>query len=535
MADVFLSYARHDVAAAEGAARELGKVGFSVWFDRELPAHRPYSDVIAAELESASAVLVFWSKASVESQWVRSEANRARELGKLIQARVDNVRLPMPFDQIQCADLAKWRGRTSHSAWSQVRKSIDALVGGEGVAARAAPPKVLVTRRNAIIGTGAVTAVAAGGSVFWLGQGRGRQPSPEAELLIQKGIDALQTNDAFDANDPAASSQAIALLSDATEAAPQSATAWGALALAYAVRGKGTPLSERSGFDLRSRAAARRALALDAREPRALGGLRMIDPVYRNWAAAERADREALELQPHMPLLLFLLADVLGNVGRWRDASVLAKEYDRKHFLIPGADRQIILNLWSAGDLQGADEAIRAAVEHWAQQPLIWRVQLSYLTYSGRASEALQMLSNDNRPASISRGYIAAMQVTAKALNGAGDVAAAVAKNLAYLKSSPTAVFEAAHACTALGAGEDAINLLEGYYFGEGEWSALAPRGGDYDRVTSPLFQPPMRPIWKEGRFGRLLARIGLGKYWRQSGTVPDFRKSSAAALVSQR
>ena len=120
MADVFLSYARPDAAAAERIARQLGKAGWSVWYDRDLPAHRAYSDVIATELESASAVLVLWSRASADSEWVRSEANRARELHKLVQARVGEGRLPMPFDQIQCADLSGWRGAKTDPGWRLV-------------------------------------------------------------------------------------------------------------------------------------------------------------------------------------------------------------------------------------------------------------------------------------------------------------------------------------------------------------------------------------------------------------------------------
>lgn len=95
VADVFLSYARPDAAAAARMARELGKSGRTVWYDSELPAHRAYADVIERELEAAAAVVVLWSRAAVDSQWVRSEANRARELGKLVQARLDGTRLPM--------------------------------------------------------------------------------------------------------------------------------------------------------------------------------------------------------------------------------------------------------------------------------------------------------------------------------------------------------------------------------------------------------------------------------------------------------
>jgi hypothetical protein len=34
-----------------------------------------------------------------------------------------------------------------------------------------------------------------------------------------------------------------------------------------------------------------------------------------------------------------------------------------------------------------------------------------------------------------------------------------------------------------------------------------------------------MRTLWSDPRFTRLLQRIGLEDYWRQSRTVPDFRR----------
>ena len=142
MADVFLSYARQSAEAAQTIASALRDQGYSVWFDEELPAHRTYADVIATELDAAAAVLVLWSEAAVQSQWVRSEANRAREKGNLVQARVDSARLPMPFDQIQCAQLSN--DTLEGSAWKSVVIAIAALVNGEPVPS----VEVVVARGN---------------------------------------------------------------------------------------------------------------------------------------------------------------------------------------------------------------------------------------------------------------------------------------------------------------------------------------------------------------------------------------------------
>ena len=77
-----------------------------------------------------------------------------------------------------------------------------------------------------------------------------------------------------------------------------------------------------------------------------------------------------------------------------------------------------------------------------------------------------------------------------------------------------------------MGDATTSLHLLAGYYFGEGEWAGLAPPGGDQDRLTSPLFQPPMRSLWRDPRFGGLLKRIGLEDYWRKSRTIPDYRRN---------
>ncbi len=129
MSEVFISYARSTAPQARQVADALRALGYSVWRDDELPAHRAYAEVIEERLTAARAVVVIWSAEATRSQWVFSEANRAREDGKLVQMAVDGARLPMPFDSIQCADLAGWRGDTDAPGWRKVVASIADLVG----------------------------------------------------------------------------------------------------------------------------------------------------------------------------------------------------------------------------------------------------------------------------------------------------------------------------------------------------------------------------------------------------------------------
>src|SRR3954451_22115700 len=129
MADVFISYARPDEPIAERLAEALRGQGYEVWRDADLPAHQAYADVIQERLKSAKAVVVLWSAEAAKSQWVRSEADAARQLGTLIQATIDGCVPPMPFDQIQCADLKDWDGTTEAAGWRKLAGSVTALAG----------------------------------------------------------------------------------------------------------------------------------------------------------------------------------------------------------------------------------------------------------------------------------------------------------------------------------------------------------------------------------------------------------------------
>jgi adenylate cyclase len=140
MSDIFISYARSTAAQARQVAEALRALGYGVWRDDELPPHRAYAEVIEERLASAKVVVVIWSADAVQSQWVRSEANRGRADGKLVQLSLDGARLPMPFDQIQCADLAGWTGTPDAPGWLKVVASVADLTSRSGKGAQTSRP-----------------------------------------------------------------------------------------------------------------------------------------------------------------------------------------------------------------------------------------------------------------------------------------------------------------------------------------------------------------------------------------------------------
>ena len=127
MAHVFVSYARSDEDLAADISDGLREAGFEVWRDDELPAHRAYAEVIEERIKGASAVVVLWSTEACKSQWVRAEADTARSARTLVQATLDGTIPPLPFNQIQCADLKGWDGQRTAPGWRKLLASVTEL------------------------------------------------------------------------------------------------------------------------------------------------------------------------------------------------------------------------------------------------------------------------------------------------------------------------------------------------------------------------------------------------------------------------
>jgi len=94
MADIFVSYTQGDRDWVWELATALEAEGFSVWWDPNLLPGTKYRDAIRRELGEARAAIVVWSRLSVESDWVRDEAEDARQQGRLVPVLKEPVAPP---------------------------------------------------------------------------------------------------------------------------------------------------------------------------------------------------------------------------------------------------------------------------------------------------------------------------------------------------------------------------------------------------------------------------------------------------------
>ena len=95
--DVFVSYCRGDRSEVLPIIQLLEQAGYNVWWDGLLEAGSVFLHTTEQALEEASAVLVVWTKDSVNSNWVRDEATSGRDSKRLVPITTDGSLPPLGF------------------------------------------------------------------------------------------------------------------------------------------------------------------------------------------------------------------------------------------------------------------------------------------------------------------------------------------------------------------------------------------------------------------------------------------------------
>ncbi len=106
--EVFLSYAHEDFKVAQSISERIGREKWSVFWDRTIPVGFTWDEIVEEAIDTAECVVVLWSPAARNSEWVRIEATEGADRRILAPVLIAEAKIPLRFRQIQAADLIGW-------------------------------------------------------------------------------------------------------------------------------------------------------------------------------------------------------------------------------------------------------------------------------------------------------------------------------------------------------------------------------------------------------------------------------------------
>ena len=184
MADIFLSYSREDAKTANELARVLDHLGWSVFWDRRIPAGSSWDEVVEGELRASKCVVVLWSEVSVKSKWVRTEANFGLRAGTLVPVALDATDPPIAFQLVEAAQLQGWNGDSQHPEFVVLTDGISRHVAPGPLPVPLPDPAPVKTQSNTAVPTEPAVAIP-------------EAVAPKRKDPISLGASVVATNEAY--------------------------------------------------------------------------------------------------------------------------------------------------------------------------------------------------------------------------------------------------------------------------------------------------------------------------------------------------
>lgn len=135
--DIFLSYDSKDLSIAEAFAQAFLDLGFNPFWDRTtiLPGVN-FPSYLKLSIDNSRLVVVLWSKHSVNSLWVESEARRAQKSAKLIPVFIEDIDdddLPFGLEGIHSVRLSGWNGNRANEQFRLLMNAIGLRLKGDPI------------------------------------------------------------------------------------------------------------------------------------------------------------------------------------------------------------------------------------------------------------------------------------------------------------------------------------------------------------------------------------------------------------------
>jgi hypothetical protein len=281
---------------------------------------------------------------------------------------------------------------------------------------------------------------------------------------------------------------------------------------------------------------ARRAFAIDPKEPHALLAMFELQGATLDWFTRDRRLRQIISLDPGNIFALLELVSFLQSAGMNRESWNLNERALAMEPLAPDLLCRRALKHWIAGRVADADRVIDEVRDRWPSYPFGWFVQFIILALTGRARAAMNMLGMPN-PEVFPPPDVDLWKACLPALDNPTPTALASARKACF-DGSKVAGELAAYSVMILSALKEvdaAFDVAVGFLLWRGHvvrggHPPPAPLGTDtgWRANVQWLFTPPCASIRADPRFKEICDGIGLTEYWRRRGVKPDYMFAKA-------
>lgn len=330
--------------------------------------------------------------------------------------------------------------------------------------------------------------------------------------------------------------EAIGLYREAVRLAPRNADAWGMLG--YACAGASHWRDRVESESLREQATMGGQTALDLEPENALGELALAEALpymgTNNWLPRDRRLRHALSAQPENPEILFALAFILRFTGHQAESAAMCEQ------IAPEYHSPIIYNvwiraLWSAGRKEEMERKLEKAASLYPSHKTLWRTRLEILMFSGRVDEATRIARDEQgRPSSIRESELKTLTAFADHLRDRdpGRMDSFLRDQQKNARQGVRQAINAIRFASMSGQIDEAFASAEAYCFSRGFEVGDNMGNGLFStpdqRHTNFLFEPPTARMRADRRFAKLTEELGLERFWRESGRLPDYRRPAS-------
>jgi DNA-binding winged helix-turn-helix (wHTH) protein/TolB-like protein len=203
---------------------------------------------------------------------------------------------------------------------------------------------------------------------------------------------------------------------------------------------------------------------------------------------------------------------LLGNVGRLREALSYQMVAHAKDEWGPGRTTKLVDIHSAMGNLAPARDALQRAMQFWPNHPGVWKRQQYIAGFYDKPADALAVFDGlDARTALHESNAVWRAFIEARAAHSQQVTAASILKILAAGDRGTITRENEIMMVAALGETKRAIEVANSVLDHHQELDAWF------------LFTPVTRSLRTDPGFVPLASRLGLIKYWRETGKRPDF------------